>query len=102
MKSLVSCLARICADGYTEDFTVNANGMAPSHGERRYSPAEVRINSFFRFEGKSDPAGNAILYVIETTDGTRGTLVDSYGTYGDAFVARFMEDVILHKKGAIA
>ena len=33
------------------------------------------------------------LYVIETDDGTKGTLVDAYGTYADAQVHKFMQQV---------
>jgi hypothetical protein len=46
-----------------------------------------------RFEGASDPADNTILYVIETNDGIKGTLVDAYGSYADPKVTTFMEEV---------
>ena len=55
--------------------------------------------NFFRFEGESDPDDNAILYVIETNDGTKGTLIDAYGVYNDAKVTQFMKEVeSIHKK----
>jgi hypothetical protein len=98
MKSLTSCLAKIVNDGYSEDFKVTDNGLEAVQHQRAYSPAEIQVINFFRFEGESDPDDNAILYVIETSDGIKGTLVDSYGTYSDAGVAHFMEDVLLQKK----
>ena len=98
MKSLSSCLAKIVSDGYTEDFRVTDQGLEAVQKQFHYSADEVLVSNFFRFEGESDPADNAILYVIETQDGTKGTLVDSYGTNNDSRVSRFMEDVLIHKK----
>ena len=48
---------------------------------------------FFRFEGQSDPADSAIMYVIETTDGLKGILIDAYGAYADEHVNKFMAEV---------
>jgi hypothetical protein len=54
-------------------------------GNRRiFKPEQVKIINFFRFEGMSDPEDNSILYVIETDNGLKGTLIDAYGAYGDA------------------
>ena len=51
------------------------------------------LKIFFRFEGDSDPADNSILYVVETNDGTKGTLIDAYGPYADPKVSKFMQQV---------
>ena len=53
----------------------------------------MHVVDFMRFEGASDPADNTILYVIETTDGVKGTLIDAYGSYADAKVTSFMQEV---------
>jgi len=58
-----------------------------------YAPGDVKVIDFFRFEGQSDPADNAILYVIETSDGVKGTLIDAYGTYADEHINKFMAEV---------
>jgi hypothetical protein len=34
-----------------------------------------------------------ILYVIETNDGVKGTLVDGYGAYADSDVSKFIVQV---------
>ena len=47
----------------------------------------------YRFEGQSDPADNAIMYVVETGDGVKGTLIDAYGAYADENVNKFMSEV---------
>jgi len=93
MKTLASCLNKLILDGYTEDFKAGERGLLSLQKERIYEAGEVNVVNFFRFEGPSDPADNAILYVIETTDGTKGTLVDAYGPYADDNVERFMQEV---------
>ena len=93
MKSLATCLNRMIADGYKEDFKVTENGLRWLQKDKEYTPDQVHIVNFFRFEGNSDPDDNAILYVIETDDGARGTLVDGYGIYSDPEVGKFIKKV---------
>src|SRR5690242_5008060 len=93
MKSLANCLNRMMTEGYTEDFKVTDQGLESLNNHHNYKPDQVQVVNFFRFEGESDPDDNAILYVIETNDGAKGTLVDAYGVYNDARVTRFMKDV---------
>jgi hypothetical protein len=81
-------------EGYKEDFQVNDKIlMTTFDSEKSFTPDEVSIVSFYRFEGVSDPGDNTILYVIETNDGTKGTLVDGYGAYADENVAKFIVEV---------
>lgn len=93
MKSLATCLNKMVMDGYTDDFKVTDHGLESLQQHKNYNPDQVRIINFFRFEGPSNPDDNAILYVIETNDGRKGTLVDSYGVYTDAYVSQFVKDV---------
>ena len=99
MKSLATCLNRMIGEGYTEDFKITDKGLESLHKHINYKPDQIQIVNFFRFEGESDPDDNAILYVIETNDGTKGTLVDAYGVYSDAKLSGFMKEVEnIHKK----
>lgn len=99
MKSLATCLNRMINDGYTEDFKVSETGLEALQQNKEYAPDEIEVVNFFRFEGASDPDDNAILYVIETNDGVKGTLIDAYGVYNDSRISKFMKDVeSIHKK----
>lgn len=93
MKSLTMCLKRMVNEGYTEDFKITPHGLEACQHHKQYNPEQIEIVNFFRFEGESDPDDNAILYVIETADGTKGTLVDAYGVYHDEKVSHFMQEV---------
>jgi hypothetical protein len=79
--------------GYTEKFKITARGLTDEMGGKYYSPSQVHIPNFHRFEGYSDPQDNAILYWIETNDGRRGILVDAYGPYADVKVNNFIREV---------
>ena len=98
MKSLVTCLNRIIADGYTEDFKVTDNGLEALQHGKKYKTDQVAIVNFFRFEGVSNPEDNAILYVIQTNDGLKGTLIDAYGLYNDQRITRFVKAVDAFEK----
>ena len=98
MKSLASCLNRMINEGYTEDFKVTEQGLEALQKNNNYTSEEIQVINFYRFEEESDPADNAILYIIETADGTKGTLIDAYGTYNDSKVTRFMRDIETRKK----
>jgi len=98
MKSLVTCLSRVVKEGYTEDFKITENGLEALQHHKIYQPDEIYIINFFRFEGPSNPDDNAILYVIEAKDCTKGTLTDAYGIYMDAGVSDFIKHVESIKK----
>jgi len=90
LKSLQACLSRMIEKGYTDDFKATDDGLKSLKSDKVYSPGEVTIPNFFRFEGASDPDDMSILYVIETNDGSKGTLVDAYGPYASPEVNQFI------------
>jgi hypothetical protein len=93
MKSLSTCLNKMISDGYEEDYKVTERGLESLQKGKVYKPEQVQIINFFRFEGMSDPDDNAILYVIETDDGGKGTVIDGYGIYNEPRIAGFMKEV---------
>ena len=93
MKTLASVLNKIVKDGYEENFKVTDKGLQSLETEKIYKPDEVQVVNFFRFEGASDPSDSAILYIIETTDGAKGSLTDAYGMYADPEIDKFIKDV---------
>ena len=95
MSTLSSRMNQTAIDGYTESFKVEGKGLTGSStsDQKFYGPSEVKISNFYRFEGYSDPNDNAILYLIETTDGRKGTLIDSYGAYADNKLSEYVKEV---------
>jgi hypothetical protein len=93
MKTLSEESNKATKMGFTESFKIVGKGLTMETEEKFYSPEQVKITNFYRFEGYSDPMDNAILYLIETDDNVKGTLIDAYGAYADARVSKFVKDV---------
>ena len=93
MKTLSECIDKAAAHGYTEQFSVDEEGLRNFDGARHYTPHDVKIMNFYRFEGNSDPEDSAILYLLQTSDGTKGLLADAYGAYSDQKIGSFIVQV---------
>jgi hypothetical protein len=98
MSTLLDCLNHAVKKGYTENFQITNSCLSVHDDRLYYHPSDVSIKNFYRFEGQSDPQENSILYLIETCDGRKGTVIDAYGIYADSRLSRFMHDVeSIHK-----
>ena len=62
------------------DFVINETGQLSLNG-KSYSQHDIIIIKTYRFEGESDPADGAILYLIMADDGVIGYSLDAYGVY---------------------
>lgn len=77
--SLSVAISELQKEGYTEDFNLVDEGIESRALKSKWKAGECDVVKFYRFEGPSDPGDNTILYLIETTDGKKGLLVDVYG-----------------------
>jgi hypothetical protein len=94
LKTLSQCTNSLKRHGFDKDFTVTEEGLKTTEENSKiYKPEDVRIVNFYRFEGDSDPGDMSILYVIETCDGVKGSLVDAYGPYASRKVSDFIVQV---------
>lgn len=98
MRDLSHALNKLLQEGYDKNFKATEEGLCCIESSTVYSPDEINLVNFYRFEGISDPSDSSILYIIETTDGTKGTLVDAYGAYSDADVEKFMKQVKIEER----
>jgi hypothetical protein len=92
-KTMVSVMAKLNQAGYKEQFRVSKGRLERLSDQKSWGANEVRIMDFYRFEGVTDPDDMSILYALECTDGTKGTISNSYGTYADTEVDEFMKCV---------
>lgn len=93
MNTLVSCLNSLLKSGFETQFKAVKSGLKSLASEKVYTPEQIKILNFYRFEGESDPSDNSILYAIETSEGEKGTLTDAYGPYSDTNITKFMQTV---------
>ena len=79
-------IMRLERAGFIADFKVDGDALRVTGTTRRYAAEELRIRDYYRFEGTSDPDDMSVIYAVEACDGTRGTLIDAYGSYADPAV----------------
>ena len=94
-RSLVNVEKKLTDDGFIHNFRV-ADGrleLLDDKITKNYSPEDVTIVDFYRFEGESNPDDMSILYAIQANDGLKGTISSAYGTYADTDTYEFFKAV---------
>jgi hypothetical protein len=78
---MVEAIQDLQGKGYTADFNLCDVGV--EHIQKKYvhKAEDLNVVKYYRFEGMTNPDDSAILYVIETSTGEKGLLVDAYGAY---------------------
>lgn len=82
-ESLVDALPDVKRRGYTEDFEIMHDELFCRALDLRFHPEEFTVDEIYRFEENSDPDDNSILYLISSSEGVKGFLLDAYGTYAE-------------------
>ena len=80
-KTLTEAIRSLQNEGYTEDFNLCDAGIENKSKKTIHEAEKLNIIKYYRFEGYTNPADNVVLYVIETSIGEKGLLVDAYGVY---------------------
>ena len=86
-ETLTDALAELRERGYVYDFNLAGACLECKELNLSLHPEQFAIAEFYRFEGMTDPADNAILYAIKSDAGVKGVLVNAYGFYADTISA---------------
>jgi hypothetical protein len=92
-RTLTATLEDLRRRGFRQSFEPTGRGLRLPDGGRIYGAHELTIVEHHRFEGASDPGDMAVAYAIEAADGSRGVLVDAYGTYADPAIGEALRDI---------
>ncbi len=87
-------VSELKARGFTEDFNLAQNCLVCN--AQRFHPEEFEITEVHRFEGDSDPGDEAVVYAIESLNGVKGVLVNSYGYQSDTVSNEMVKKLQLH------
>ena len=79
--------------GFIAEFVIEEGGLRIAGTDRRLRPEDVSIRDYYRFEGTSDPSDMSVIYALEAHDGTKGTLIDAFGTYADPLIANVIDRI---------
>ena len=75
--------------GYDHSYYFKDEKLIDSSTGKGYGPDEIFIVAEHRYEGMSNPSDMSILYVLETRDGSKGTLLMGYGPTADLELSEF-------------
>lgn len=93
MKTLSEYLVEAMQRGNSRNFRVAGDRLIGWSADRYYTSQDVSNVGFFRFESYSYPHHSYILYLIETHDGLKGTLMHAYGIYIDSMISNFVNEI---------
>lgn len=83
--------------GFTNDFKFCNDAIECPMLELKLHPDNFEIVEFYRFDGMTDPADEAIVYAIQSIDGkTKGLLINGYGIYTDALSDEMLKKLKEH------
>jgi hypothetical protein len=97
-RDVTQALAELARRGYTANFEYLDGVFTAVDSGRTFRPEDLTIVEHHRFEGESDPDDMAIVYAIESRDGTRGVLVDAFGSYATPMLGEFLSRVRVHEE----
>lgn len=78
--------------GYVDDFNLLQQCLECRNGQYKLLADDFAVDSFYRFEGPSDPADMAILYAISSERyALKGLLVNGYGISSEAVTDEMLQ-----------
>lgn len=93
LRSEKDYINRYQEKGYTHTYRINDNLLIDLDTKQQFDTDGVNIVAEHRFEGKTNPSDMSILYVIETRDGKKGTVLANYSPASDTAMAEFFNAV---------
>lgn len=79
--------------GFDHSYHYENGKLTDSKTDTKYSPEDIFIVAEHRYEGMSNPSDLSILYVLETEDGAKGTMLMGYGPSANLELAEFFKEI---------
>ncbi|SHJ10753.1 hypothetical protein [Aquimarina spongiae] len=79
--------------GYATNFYFEKNKIVNSLTKCAHKPKDISIVAQHRFEGIRNPANLSILYIMEDSDGYKGSFLVSYGAAANQAIIEFFNHV---------
>ena len=91
--TLVEALLDLQQRGYTHNFKITEDGAKCIETGDVFQSNQMMITEFHRFEGESSPGDMSVVYVVDCDNGTKGSIVDAFGTYANIEIADFLKTI---------
>ncbi len=91
-NTISEAMESLRTEGYSEDFNLRQDCIESHSNRYQIMHHEFEIDKFFRFEGETDPADEAVLYAISSEKyNLKGIVVTAYGIYSEPLVDEMMK-----------
>ncbi|MBT8303726.1 MAG: phosphoribosylpyrophosphate synthetase [Bacteroidia bacterium] len=94
--TLIEAITDLRSKGYTEDFNLCDAGVENKSKKKIHSTEILTVVKYYRFEGDTNPDDSSVLYVIETSCGEKGLLIDAYGVYAGNVSKELIDKLQMH------
>ena len=84
--------------GYSKSLFLRHDELYCTETKETFKSDKISIVEFHRFEGATDFEDMSILYVLESDNGLKGTIIDAFGTYADIELGEFLQHVNFKEK----
>lgn len=91
--TLSQATTALLKQGFKNNFKLVGDQLMCIENKKMYDSSDMEIIEQYRFEGISNPADMSIVFAVECKDGTKGSIISSYGTYSDEKLDEFMKKV---------
>lgn len=91
LKPLSAVIDDLKKQGYSADFIYREGRLRDMGSGKEYEAGQITVENEFRFEGQTNPGDMSILYALQTTDGTRGTISTPYGSNANVEFDEFLK-----------
>lgn len=82
--NLIEAIHGLRSKGYVEDFNLKQNCLECRNGQYKVFHDEFEMDSYYRFEGDTDPSESSIIYAISSPKyDLKGILINGYGIYSE-------------------
>ncbi len=97
-ETMVEALNEMVQHGYKHSYKIKDGKAICLETGDEFTPEEMTIVEFHRFEGDTDPSDMAVVYVVENDKNINGCLIDAYGAYADREMSLFLQKVKVGEK----
>lgn len=93
MNTLTETIEKFRSKQYINDFYIEDTLLKCKDTNEKFTSDEVTIDRTGRYEGDTNPDDMSVIYAITANSGTKGIIIDAFGTYSNPKISEFIRNV---------
>ncbi len=96
-KDLADAVESMKEKGFTFTYKISEDNITCEELNKEFDVENLKIIESYSQDAGTDPGSESKVYAIESTDGTKGTLVIGFGMYSDPTKAKLIDRLLKNK-----